>query len=125
MYLSEQLGPNQGCRDDAINGHKEISRRCRELEVDTIVVFDVHWLVNSGYHLTCCEHFEGTYSSNELPHFIKDLHYEYYGNPVLGDLIADCANAKGIGTRAHKVQSLGLEYGTIVPMPLHESRQTL
>lgn len=116
MYLSEFPGPNQGSRQDAIDGHKEISKRCRALGVDTIIVFDVHWLVNSGYHLTCCEHFEGIYSSNELPHFIKDMHYEYAGNPALGELIAECANAKGVGTRAHQVQSLGLEYGTLVPM---------
>ena len=41
---------------------------------------------------------------------------KYYGNPALGELIADCANARGIGTRAHQIESLGLEYGTIVPM---------
>ncbi len=116
MYLSELPGPNQGSRQEAIDGHKEISKRCRELGVDTIVVFDVHWLVNSGYHLTCCEHFEGVYSSNELPHFIKDMHYDYNGNPALGELIAERANALGVGTRAHQIESLGLEYGTLVPM---------
>ena len=40
MYLSEQDGPHKGCRQPAIDGHKEIARRCRELNVDTIVVFD-------------------------------------------------------------------------------------
>ena len=95
MYLSEQPGPTQGCRQAAIDGHKEISRRCRALHVDTMVVFDVHWLVNSGYHLNCRRHFQGIYSSNELPHFIKDLAYEYAGNPELGELIASCANGRG------------------------------
>ncbi len=124
MYLSELPGPHFGCRDDAINGHKEISRRCRKLGVDTIVIFDTHWLVNSGYHINNCEHFQGIYSSNELPHFIKDMEYEYDGNPALGDLIAACANEKGIGTQAHQVESLGLEYGTIVPMRyMNEDRQ--
>jgi len=116
MYLSELPGPNHGCRQAAIDGHKEIGRRCRELGVDTIVVLDTHWLVNSGYHLICCDHFKGVYSSNELPHFIKDLAYEHDGNPALGKLIAECANTRGINTRAHEVESLGLEYGTIVPM---------
>ena len=41
--------------------------------------------------------------------------YEYPGNPELGELIAECANQRGIGTRAHQVESLGLEYGTLVP----------
>ena len=80
-------GPNFGCRDAAIDGHKEIGRRCRALGVDTIVVFDVHWLVNSEYHINCGPKFEGIYTSNELPHFIKNMPYAYPGNPALGHLI--------------------------------------
>lgn len=30
MYLSELPGKNHGCRQSAIDGHKEISKRCRE-----------------------------------------------------------------------------------------------
>jgi 3,4-dihydroxyphenylacetate 2,3-dioxygenase len=116
MYLCEFPGPNFGKRDAAIAGHKEIDKRCRALGVDTIVVFDVHWQVNSEYHLNCAAHFSGTYTSNELPHFIKNLKYEYPGNPTLGHAIADMANAMGIKSRAHSDTSLELEYGTLVPM---------
>ena len=89
MYLSELPGKNHGCRQGAIDGHKEISKRCREMGVDTIIVFDTHWLVNSAYHINCADHFEGVYTSNELPHFIRDMTYNYEGNPELGQLIAD------------------------------------
>jgi 3,4-dihydroxyphenylacetate 2,3-dioxygenase len=116
MYLSELDGPHKGCREAAINGHKEIGRRCRELGVDTIVVFDVHWLVNSEYHINCAPKFEGVYTSNELPHFIKNLPYAYPGNPQLGHLIADMANEMGVATRGHSDTTLELEYGTLVPM---------
>jgi 3,4-dihydroxyphenylacetate 2,3-dioxygenase len=116
MYLSELDGPHKGCRQAAIDGHKEIGRRCRELGVDTIVVFDTHWLVNSGYHLNSAAHFAGIYTSNELPHFIKNMPYEYQGNPVLGRLLADAATAAGVHTRAHDNTTLALEYGTLVPM---------
>ena len=116
MYLSELDGPHKGCREAAIAGHHEIGRRCRALGVDTIVVFDVHWLVNSEYHINCAKHFEGVYTSNELPHFIKNLPYAYPGNPVLGHLIADVANEMGVATRAHSDTTLELEYGTLVPM---------
>jgi 3,4-dihydroxyphenylacetate 2,3-dioxygenase len=116
MYLSEMDGPHKGCREAAINGHREISRRCRELGVDTVVVFDTHWLVNSGYHINNAPHFEGTYTSNELPHFIKNMHYQYQGNTPLGQLIAEGATAAGVHTRAHDDTSLTLEYGTLVPM---------
>jgi len=116
MYLSELDGPHKGCRQPAIDGHHEIGRRCRELGVDTIVVFDTHWLVNSGYHVNCAPHFEGIYTSNELPHFIKNMPYAYPGNPVLGRLMADAVTRAGVHTRAHEATSLTLEYGTLVPM---------
>ncbi|MBV7485827.1 3,4-dihydroxyphenylacetate 2,3-dioxygenase [Bordetella sp. BOR01] len=116
MYLSELPGKHQGCREAAIEGHRIIGRRCRELGVDTLLVFDVHWLVNAGYHVNCNGQFSGVYTSNELPHFIKDMRYAYPGNPSLGHLIAESANARGVATRAHEIDSLELEYGTLVPM---------
>jgi 3,4-dihydroxyphenylacetate 2,3-dioxygenase len=116
MYLSELPGKHHGCREMAIQGHREIGRRARELGVDSVVVFDVHWLVNSGYHVNCNPHFQGIYTSNELPHFIQNMPYRYRGNPALGRLIAECASAQGIKTRAHEIDSLDLEYGTLVPM---------
>ncbi|TXH71124.1 MAG: 3,4-dihydroxyphenylacetate 2,3-dioxygenase [Thiothrix sp.] len=116
MYLSELPGPHFGCRQAAIDGHLEIGRRCRELGVDTIVIFDTHWLVNSGYHINCAPQFEGVYTSNELPHFIKNMPYAYEGNPELGHLLAEVATQAGIHTRAHDQTTLALEYGSLVPM---------
>ena len=116
MYLSEMDGPHKGCRQAAIDGHKEIAQRMRELNVDTIVVFDTHWLVNSGYHINCAPSWEGIYTSNELPHFIKNMPFSYEGSPALGHAIAEAATAAGVHTRAHDATSLALEYGTLVPM---------
>lgn len=116
MYLSEIDGPHKGCRDAAIEGHRIISRRCRELGVDTLVVFDTHWLVNSGYHINCAARWEGVYTSNELPHFIKDMPYACDGNPLLGEMLAAAATKAGVRTRAHQVDSLAPEYGTLVPL---------
>ena len=62
MYLCEFPGPNFGKRDAAVAGHKEIDRRCRALGVDTLVVFDVHWQVNSEYHINCGPRFKGVYT---------------------------------------------------------------
>ncbi|QTN25288.1 3,4-dihydroxyphenylacetate 2,3-dioxygenase [Rhizobacter sp. AJA081-3] len=116
MYLSELDGPRKGTRQDAIDGHKEIGRRCRALGVDTIVVFDTHWLVNANYHVNCAPHFRGLYTSNELPHFISNLGYEFPGNPALGQLLAKVANEMGVETLAHERTTLAPEYGTLVPM---------
>jgi 3,4-dihydroxyphenylacetate 2,3-dioxygenase len=116
MYLSELDGPRKGTRQDAIHGHREIGRRCRSLGVDTIVVFDTHWLVNANYHVNCAPHFKGLYTSNELPHFISNLGYEFPGNPALGQLLARVANEMGVETLAHERTTLAPEYGTLVPM---------
>ena len=116
MYLSELPGPRLGTRQDAIDGHKEIGRRCRELGVDTVVVFDTHWLVNANYHFNCAPHWSGTYTSNELPHFISNMPYAFPGNPELGKLLAKVCNAHGVESLAHDATTLGPEYGTLVPM---------
>lgn len=116
MYLSEFEGPNKDIRKAAIEGHKEISRRCRELGVDTLVVFDTHWLVNSGYHLNCKKQAEGCYTSNELPHFINNMAFNVPGNPELGEILAKECNAQGVETLAHSDTTLEPEYGTLVPM---------
>ncbi len=116
LYLSELDGPRKGTRQDAIDGHVEIGRRCRELGVDTIVVFDTHWLVNANYHINCAPHFKGLYTSNELPHFISNMGFEFPGNPELGRLLAETCNESGVETLAHDATTLGPEYGTLVPM---------
>ncbi len=116
MYLSELDGPRKGTRQDAIDGHLEIGRRCRALGVDTIVVFDTHWLVNANYHVLAAPHYKGLYTSNELPHFIANMAFEMPGNPVLGKLIAQTCNALGVETLAHDATTLNPDYGTLVPM---------
>ena len=116
MYLSEFDGPRKGTRQDAIDGHREIARRCRELGVDTLVVFDTHWLVNANYHINCAPHFSGLYTSNELPHFISNMSFEAPGNPVLGRLLAQACTEQGVETLAHDSTTLAPEYGTLVPL---------
>ncbi|MDF2153441.1 3,4-dihydroxyphenylacetate 2,3-dioxygenase [Vibrio sp. CAU 1672] len=116
MIMSEQPGRLHGCRQVAIDGHKKIAQMARDLNVDTIVVLDTHWLVNAGYHINSKDKFVGNYTSNEFPHFIQNLNYQYYGNPELGDQIAERATEKGVFTLSHQVDSLDLEYGTLVPM---------
>lgn len=116
MLMSEQPGPIFGKRQQAIDGHKEIARRAREAGVDTIIVIDTHWLVNAGYHINANDTFAGLFTSHEFPHFIQNLGYKYKGNPALGDLIAEKAMEKDVFTLSHQIDSLNLEYGTLVPM---------
>jgi len=124
MFISERAGPLHGCRREAIQGLEELGRRLVALECDTAVILDTHWLVNSGYHVNSCQRFEGSYTSNEFPHFIQDLPYRHAGNPELGDAIAELATGRGVHTRSHHMESLDIEYGTLVPLHfMHASEQ--
>ena len=116
MLMSEQDGPVKGKRQAAIDGHREIARRAKELGADTVVICDTHWVINAGFHINANSRFEGLFTSNEFPQFIQNLPYEYEGNPELGDAIAAKASDMGVYTLAHHLDSLELEYGSLVPM---------
>ncbi|RLK07607.1 3,4-dihydroxyphenylacetate 2,3-dioxygenase [Ruegeria conchae] len=116
LLMSEQEGPIKGKRQPAIDGHREIARRAKELGATTVIICDTHWVINAGFHINANEKFEGLFTSNEFPQFIQNLPYSYRGNPEMGDAIAKIASDKGTYTLAHHLDSLELEYGTLVPM---------
>ncbi|MDP4593372.1 MAG: 3,4-dihydroxyphenylacetate 2,3-dioxygenase [Beijerinckiaceae bacterium] len=116
LLISERDGPLKGTREAPINSLKELGKRARERKVDTFVVFDMHWMSNFGFHINATALQKGSYTSNEAPHMIQNMDYEYRGNPALGDCIARHGQAMGLDILSHQVESLPLEYGTIVPM---------
>ncbi len=116
LLMSEQEGPVKGKRQPAIDGHRKIARRAKALGATTVIICDTHWVINAGFHINANEKFEGLFTSNEFPQFIQDLPYSYEGNPEMGDAIAKIAADKGVYTLAHHLDSLELEYGTLVPM---------
>ena len=101
------------CRSNSL---KEIGKRAHQRGADTFLIFDTHWLSNFGFHINANERHTGNYTSHEAPHMIQDLAYDYPGNPALADLIVEEAAGQGLDVLAHRVRSLALEYGSIVPM---------
>ena len=117
LMLSELEGsPLKAAREGAVRALRQLGRRARERRVSTFVVFDTHWLSNFGYHINANPHHRGSFTSHEAPQMIQDLHYDLPGNTLLAEAITGEAADGGLGVIAHKVASLGLEYGTIVPM---------
>ncbi|MDE2378637.1 3,4-dihydroxyphenylacetate 2,3-dioxygenase [Bradyrhizobium sp.] len=117
LMLSEAPGsPLRAAREDAVKSLRELGRRAKERGVTTFVVFDTHWLSNFGYHINARAQHRGSFTSHEAPHMIQDLRYDLPGNTALADAIAGRAAAGELNVIAHDVASLGLEYGTIVPM---------
>jgi len=117
LMLSEVEGsPLKAARAGAVGALRELGRRARDRRASTFVVFDTHWLSNFGYHINANPRHRGAFTSHEAPHMIQDLRYDLPGNTPLGDAIAREAGSAGLNVTAHKIESLGLEYGTIVPM---------
>lgn len=116
LLISEREGPLKGKRAAAIASLREIGARAHRRGADTFLVFDTHWISNFGFHLNANERHKGVYTSHEAPHMIQDMAYDYRGNPELSDLIAAEARKTGLDVLSHKVPTLPLEYGTIVPM---------
>ena len=117
LILSEAEGsPLKPARQEAVDSLRELGRRARGRDVSTFVVFDTHWLSNFGYHINANPHHRGSFTSHEAPQMIQDLSYDLPGDPALAESIAREAGGAGLKVLAHRVGSLGLEYGTIVPM---------
>lgn len=117
MFISEKEGPLKGIRESAIQGLRRIGEMCRELKVDTIVISDTHWLVNAGFHINAKPDMSGVFTSTEFPHFLNNMEYSHTGDPQLGQQIAEIATNNGVTTLCHHdVETLQLQYGTLVPL---------
>jgi len=116
IWMSEMYDKHKGIRDNAIQGLVELGRRGRERGVDAYVVIDCHWITNQGFHINASPHFEGEFTSGELPHFITDLSYAYDGDPELANQIADAVRDAGFRSLAHDDRNIPVEYGTLIPM---------
>lgn len=116
IWMSEMYDKHKGIRDNAIHGLNELGRRAKARGVDTFIVVDCHWVTNQGFHLNSTSHFEGAFTSPELPHFLKDMTYRFEGDPELGEAIADAVREEGFRSLAHNDPNLAVEYGTLIPM---------
>lgn len=116
LMLSEHLEPLKGKRDDAIKSLRALGRRASERGAQAFVVFDTHWISNFGFHINANDRHAGVYTSAEAPHMISNLAYDYEGNPALAESIAAESSRSGPEVLAHRIPTLAVEYGTIVPM---------
>lgn len=117
LMLSEAPGsPLRAAREPAVTSLRELGRRAKQRGVTSFVVFDTHWLSNFGYHINANARHRGAFTSHEAPHMIQDLRYDLPGDTRLAEAIAGRAADASLNVIAHQVASLGLEYGTIVPM---------
>lgn len=123
IWLSMYVDKHRGIRKQAEDGLRELGSRALAREVDTFVVCDTHWLNRVGFHVNGNARHASTFSSHEVPHMLNEMPYDYPGDPELAALIVEEANAAGLKSYMHQFPSLGLDYGTLMPMHLAHDKE--
>jgi 3,4-dihydroxyphenylacetate 2,3-dioxygenase len=65
-----------------------------QLEVDTIVVFDTHWYTTVEFIVGAHERRKGLYTSEELPRGMRQMPYDFPGDPSLAHALAALAEPR-------------------------------
>ena len=107
-----------------INDGKEISlvtglRRIRSevldrLRPDTVVVMDTHWEVTFEHVITAHERRTGKFTSGELPRGMRQVQYDFPGDPELAAAVAkEAENRDDTWVLASDDSYLPIFYGTV------------
>ena len=84
-----------------------------ELRPDVVIVFDTHWFSLFEFIVTAQERRVGTYTSEEVPRGLNQVHYDMPGDPVFAEALAAGANNAGVRCTANADPHLPVNYGTV------------
>ena len=84
-----------------------------DLRPDTIVILDTHWFTTVEHVVSAHEHRSGKMTSSELPRGMKQVPYDYDGDPQLARLIAKHGERLGTPTHAEDDPYLPVYYATV------------
>lgn len=106
-----------------LNDGKEISlvpglRRLRsevfdDIEPDTVVIIDSHWVSTVEHILSAHERRSGKMTSSELPRGMAGIPYDFPGDPELARLAAKFGDELGTPTHASEDEHLPVYYATV------------
>ncbi|MGI9029344.1 MAG: catechol 1,2-dioxygenase [Ilumatobacteraceae bacterium] len=87
---------NEGHEISLVPGlHRMKAEVLDPLHSDTIVVFDAHWHTTVEFVVAAHDRRAGTYTSEELPRGMRQMPYDFPGDPELAKLIAEEVGAAG------------------------------
>lgn len=92
------------------------------LQPDTIVIVDSHWFSTVEHIVSAHARRQGVFTSSELPRGMKQIPYDFAGDPELAQAAAEAGVANGQPTHANDDPYLPLYYATI--NLVHYLRQT-
>ena len=96
LMLSEVAGsPLKSARENAVRAPRELAGAASERKATIFVVFDMHWLSNSGDHINANPHHRVRSRSDEALDNTQDLCHDLPGNTALAEAIAAEAREAG------------------------------
>ncbi|MBY5162963.1 catechol 1,2-dioxygenase [Salsipaludibacter albus] len=114
MPREQRLELNEGREISLVPGlHRMRDEKLAALDVDTIVILDTHWFTTVEHVVTAQDHFEGVFTSAELPRGMSQIPFEYDGDPELADAIAAQGEVVGTPIHANHDPHLPIFYATI------------
>ena len=86
---------NDGEEITLVPGLRRLRSECLDrLEPDTVIVFDTHWESTFEHIVTSHERRQGKFTSHELPRGMRQVPYDFPGDPDLANLIAAQADGR-------------------------------
>ncbi|MBK4999964.1 extradiol ring-cleavage dioxygenase [Pseudomonas sp. S31] len=102
-----------GQDSDLIAGFARLREKIQAAQPDVVVIFDSHWFT-TGYHLVdASAHYQGRYTSDEMPWYLHGVPYAYRGHPALAQAIERVSREQGGYNRAIAHPDLERQYATI------------
>lgn len=122
MPEQERRELNEGREISLVTGMEQLRREVLDplgvdRGIDTIVVFDTHWFTTFEFVITAHERRTGKFTSEELPRGIRQVPYDFRGDPELAKLIGAEADAAGTWITPIDDPYLPVHYATINLLP--------
>ena len=89
-----RLKLGNGHDTDLIPGFARIRQKIDRLDADTFVIFDTHWISTAMNLVAGQAHYAGVYTSDELPHVLAGVEYDYPGAPDLAARVQEIADQR-------------------------------
>ena len=111
---------------DLVPGFARVRRKMDALDADTLIIFDTHWISTSMNLVAGMAHYKGIYTSDELPHVLFGVEYDYPGAPELAARIGEIAEQSKFPAFNATDPHMANHYGTLnIVSHLHKGEKVM
>ncbi len=116
---------NEGHEISLVPGmHQLVDEVLEPLDFNTVIVFDTHWFTTFEFVVTAHDRQAGKFTSSELPRGMKQIPYDFPGDPTLAKMIGE--NGTEFNTWMTPIDDpyLPVHYATINLLPFIQGSGT-